>query len=171
MVAVFGAATRSKGQVFHMKKVGEGDHPIYVAKDYGTFCIAGIGKLCNSCSDFRYVDVAYGSGHILFGCELHSSDWEPRHIIVGIFEASDTAGATLAVIVKRLLSDFHLTDKVISYVKDEGSNLRTLASALTSVVSCKPLALLQPYPGVCFGHIMSKACQCSTDNTKVYIGM
>ena len=28
-------------------------------------------------------------------------DWEPRHITIGIFEASDIAGATLAVIVKR----------------------------------------------------------------------
>ena len=89
------------------------------------------------------------------------SDWEPRHITVGIFEASDTARATLAVIVKMLLSYFYFTNKVISYVKDEGSNLRTLALTLTLVVSCKPLALLQPYLGVCFGHIMSKACQYS----------
>ena len=44
---------------------------IYVAKDYGMYCIAGIGKLCNSCSDFCFVDVVYGSGHILFGCELY----------------------------------------------------------------------------------------------------
>ena len=71
MVAVFGAVTRSEGQVSHTKIVGEGDHPVYVAKDYGTFCVAGIGKLCNSCTDFRFVDVAYRSGHILIGCELH----------------------------------------------------------------------------------------------------
>ena len=49
-------------------------------------------------------------------------------------EASNIVGAGLAVIVNRLLSDVHLTDKVILYVKDEGNNLRTLASALTSVV-------------------------------------
>ena len=73
--------------------------------------------------------------------------------------------------MKRLISDFHLTHKVISYVKDEGSNLRTLASVLTSVASCKPLALLQPYSRVCFGHIMSKACQYTADDTKNCIGM
>ena len=39
--------------------------------NYQTFCIAGLGKLCNSFSDFPYVDVAYRSEHILFGCELH----------------------------------------------------------------------------------------------------
>ena len=30
------------------------------------------------------------------------SDWEPRHITVGIFKASNTARATLAIIVKKL---------------------------------------------------------------------
>ena len=73
--------------------------------------------------------------------------------------------------MKRLLSNFHLTNKIISYVKDEGSNFKTLALDLTSVVSCKPLALLQPYPGVCCGHIMSKACHYCTHDTKVCIGM
>ena len=66
---------------------------------------------------------------------------------IGIFEASNTTRATLAVIVKMLLLDFHLTDKVILYVKDEGSNLRTLAPSLTSIVFCKPLTLLRPIWG------------------------
>ena len=52
MVAAFGGATRSEGQVFHTITVGEEDHPVYVAKDYGTFCVVGIDKLYNSCNDF-----------------------------------------------------------------------------------------------------------------------
>lgn len=68
MVAAFGGATRSEGQVFHTITIGEEDHPVYVAKDYGMFCVAGIDKLYNSCSDFCSMDVAYKSGHILFGC-------------------------------------------------------------------------------------------------------
>ena len=87
MVVAFEAVMRSKGQVFHTKTVGERDHLTYVAKNRGTFCVAGIGKLCNRCSDFRSVDVAYGSGHILFGVNFIDSDWEPRHINIGIFEA------------------------------------------------------------------------------------
>ena len=55
MVAAFGTATRSQGQVSHTKIAGERDHPIYVAKDYGTFCVVDIGKLCNSCSGFQSV--------------------------------------------------------------------------------------------------------------------
>jgi hypothetical protein len=43
--------------------------------------------------------------------------------------------------VKVLLDSFGLFDKVIAYVKDEGSNLGTLTSALTNVVTCSPLQL------------------------------
>ena len=46
--------------------------------------------------------------------------------------------------------------QVIAYVKDEGTNLITLANALSSVVSCDVLGLKEPYSGTCFGHVMSK---------------
>lgn len=98
------------------------------------------------------------------------SDWEPRHITLGTYKTSYIGRATLAIIVKMLLSNFHLTDKVILCVKNEGSNLKTLALALTSIVTCKFVALLQPYPRMCFGHIISKTCQYSTDDTRTCIG-
>jgi hypothetical protein len=60
--------------------------------------------------------------------------------------------------IKVLLDSFGLLDKVIAYVKDEGSNLSTLTSALTSVVTCSPLQLTSSFVGSCFGHAMSKAC-------------
>jgi hypothetical protein len=47
-------------------------------------------------------------------------------------------------------------------VKDEGANLNTLATALTSVVTCDVLGLKKPYSGTCFGHLMSKVCQYGT---------
>ena len=40
MVVAFGVVMRSEGQVSHTKTIGEGDHPVYVAKDYGTFVLA-----------------------------------------------------------------------------------------------------------------------------------
>lgn len=47
---------------------------------------------------------------------------------------------TMATQVK-LLNGFGLFDKVITYVKDKGSNLFILTSTLTYVVSCSPLQL------------------------------
>ena len=69
-------------------------------------------------------------------------------------KASNTSGVALAKIVKRLLQTFQLTDKVFAYVKDKGANLATLATALSSMVTCGPLEMT--VPGTCFGHVMSK---------------
>jgi hypothetical protein len=67
--------------------------------------------------------------------------WVPCHIIVGLFEATNTFGVALVEQVKVFLLKFNLTNKVIAYVKDEGANLNSLTIALTFVVSCEPLQL------------------------------
>ncbi len=58
--------------------------------------------------------------------------------------------------VKILLDSFGLLDKIIAYVKNEGSNLNTLINALKSIVSYYPFQLLTPFIGSCFGYVMSK---------------
>ena len=85
--------------------------------------------------------------------------WVPRHVTVGLFEAQDTSGAALAEIVKPLLEQFKLTDKIVACVKDEGANLATLERALQLIVSCEVLGLPKPFSSACFGHIMSKVCK------------
>ena len=85
--------------------------------------------------------------------------WVPRHVTVGLFEAQDTSGSALAEIVKPLLDEFKLTDKIVACVKDEGANLATLERALQLTVSCDILGLAKPFSSACFGHIMSKVCQ------------
>jgi hypothetical protein len=50
-----------------------------------------------------------------------------------------------------LLNSFSLFNKVITFVKDKGSNLATLTYALTFVVSCFPFQLQGPFVGSYFG--------------------
>ncbi len=92
-----------------------------------------------------------------------NDSWEPNHVTMRIFEVQNTTCATMANQVKVLLDFFGLLDKIITYVKDEGSNLNTLTNALTSVVSYFPLQLACPFVGSCFGHAMSFA----TDDIKM----
>jgi len=87
-----------------------------------------------------------------------NQSWVPYHIIVELFETLDTSGAILIEQMKVLLVEFNLTSKVIMYVKDEGTNLNSFTIALTFVMSCEPLQLLQPFAGFCFGHVMSRQC-------------
>jgi hypothetical protein len=42
-----------------------------------------------------------------------------------------------------------------------------MAVVLLSVVDCEPLKLLKVYEGICFGHVMYKACQYATNDNKI----
>jgi hypothetical protein len=65
----------------------------------------------------------------------------PPHMMIGLFKVSNTSCVSLLKIVKPLLKKFQLTIKVILYMKNEGSNMGMLNSALAFVVSCKFLDL------------------------------
>jgi hypothetical protein len=99
-----------------------------------------------------------------------NDSWEPNHVTMGIFDIQNTACATMANQVKVLLNSFGLFNKVIIYVKDEGSNLNTLTNALTNVVYYSPLPLACPFIGSCFGHAMFKVAQCAINDTKLCVG-
>jgi hypothetical protein len=62
-----------------------------------------------------------------------SNKWEAKNVTIKLFEVFDTNGATMALRLQ-LLDKFSLTQKILVYVKDEGSNLETYASALNYVV-------------------------------------
>ncbi len=57
---------------------------------------------------------------------------------------------------------------VITFMKDEGSNLTSMVAALHEFVNdCQPLKLQKVYEGMYFGHIMLKVCQYGTNDEKV----
>jgi len=58
--------------------------------------------------------------------------------------------------MKEILVSYNLLDKLITYVKNKGGNLSTLARALSFVVSCAPLKLAAPWQGFCFDHAFNK---------------
>ncbi len=60
---------------------------------------------------------------------------------------------------------------MIAFVKDEGSNLISMASALCSIIDCQLLKFLKVYKGTCFGHVMYKECQYATNDDKVSKGL
>ncbi len=67
----------------------------------------------------------------------------------------------------KLLDAYSLTNKIITYVKDEGSNLNTLTNVLKYVIKCETLGLKESFQGTYFGYVFSKACQSTTTNDKV----
>jgi hypothetical protein len=91
--------------------------------------------------------------------------WVLFHVTIKLFEALNIYGIILAKIVKPLLRK--MINKIVFYVKDEGSNLGTLESTLSFVVNRGFLDLSKPYVGTCFGHLMSNGCYYVTSEEKV----
>jgi hypothetical protein len=69
------------------------------------------------------------------------------------------------------LDKFSLTHKIIAFVEDEKSNLQVCASALTSIVSCNNMDLLDPFDGTCFEHAFSIVCKYVNVDEKVPIDL
>jgi hypothetical protein len=66
-------------------------------------------------------------GHYIFTIvvDFLSTNWELKHITIGIFEAHDMSGATMVVKLKQILDKFSFAQKILAYVKDEDSNVQT----------------------------------------------
>jgi hypothetical protein len=94
----------------------------------------------------------FHGGHDTFAMVVNFIDnlWEPTHVIVVIFEVHNTIGVAITNQVKVLLDVFGLLDKIIAYVKDEGSNLSILTLVLINVVTCSPLQLTIRFVGSFF---------------------
>ncbi len=67
------------------------------------------------------------------------------------------------------LDIYGLKNKIITYVKNKGSNLNTLTIVLKSIVKCEGLNLKENFQRTCFEHGFSKAYQYVTTNDK-FIG-
>jgi hypothetical protein len=73
--------------------------------------------------------------------------------------------------LNNLLDEYDFKNKIIAYVKNEGSNLNTMVSVFKVVVKCEVLGLKENFQGTCLEHVFSKACQYATNNEKVCKGL
>jgi hypothetical protein len=72
-------------------------------------------------------------------------NWEPNHVTIWLFETTNTYGAIMAIQVNEVLTTYGLNAKNSAYVKYESSNLITMTTTLTFIVSCKILKLITPF--------------------------
>jgi len=100
-----------------------------------------------------------------------NESWNPIHVIMGLFEVDETIGKSMVAWFKSSRSKFGLMHHVIRFMKDEGNNLSTMATALCFIIICQPLTFNHVYEGAYFRHVMSKACQYVTNNDKVSKGL
>jgi hypothetical protein len=84
-----------------------------------------------------------------------------------LFEVIKIIRQTLANNLTKLFYHYGPRNKIIAYVKDEGSNLNTMTIILKFVVKCELFGFGESFQGTCFSHVFSKACQYVTIDKKV----
>jgi len=92
-------------------------------------------------NDCNYVTANFDSwmskgAHDVFILVKNNSgfDWKPKHVTIGLFKATKTTRQVLAKNLIKRLNVYGLRNKIITYVKDEGSNLITLTNVLKFIV-------------------------------------
>lgn len=168
MVEAISYASKWHNCVSILSPNGERCFVWHCCKNYGSSCISNFGTMCRLHSFIWLVDVMCKLWHFCNGGELYwwcmASNSHNNWIIWGAKYFKCLYGKTN----EGLLGSFGLLDKVIAYINaDKGSNLASLTTILTLVVSCSSLKLVSPFVGSCFKHIMSKATQYAIDDSKV----
>jgi hypothetical protein len=64
-----------------------------------------------------------------------------------LFEATKTTTQALVRSLTKLLNKYGLRKKIITYVKNEGSNLNAMTITLKAVVNCESLGLEENFQG------------------------
>jgi hypothetical protein len=86
-------------------------------------------------------------------------NWQPKKVTIGLFEAIETIGQTLAKNLKELFDSYGLSKKIIAYVTNEGEKLNSMTTIFKSIINCEVLGLEENFHGIFFGHAFSKTCQ------------
>jgi hypothetical protein len=73
------------------------------------------------------------------------SNWNSKHVILGLFEAFTIITHALVKKLTSLLNEYYVKNKIVTYVKDEGWNLNIMTSAFKSIVRCEALSLEESY--------------------------
>jgi hypothetical protein len=85
-------------------------------------------------------------------------NWQPKKVIIGLFEVIETTCQTLVINLSELLDSYGLK-KIIAYVKDEGANLNFKATTFKFIVNCEILGLEESSNDIYFGHAFLKTYQ------------
>jgi len=57
-----------------------------------------------------------------------------------------------------ILDEYGLRNKIITYIKDKGSNFNSMISVLKFVMKYQVLGLEENFQRTCFGHVFFNVC-------------
>jgi len=109
------------------------------------------------------------NGHICFHCAFFEWKWEPCHVTIVFLEIIKIFKNAIVLQVNEVFAKHGFNAQVIIYVKEEGGDLSTMTTILTSIVSCRVLGFAIPFVRSCWGHV--KSCQHAKYGFEVYVSL
>ncbi len=76
---------------------------------------------------------------------LLGSNQKPNHITFGLFDVFKITRHALTRKLTNLWDEYGLKNKIITYVKDESSNLNKMTNGFESIVKCEALNLKENF--------------------------
>ncbi len=70
---------------------------------------------------------------IFIGVNFLFNKWVAKHLIIGLFEATNTIDVAMHPTLYKFFDRFSFTYEILAYMKDERSNLKTCANALSLI--------------------------------------
>ena len=102
-----------------------------------------------------------------------TASFEMCYVNLGLIHCKEgTSGDKVAASIAPTLVKHNVVNRVYAYVKDQGSNLKTTAAALTEGVEdvqgvgCEVLGLNNPFAADCMAHALNGACNKSVVDAK-----
>lgn len=102
-----------------------------------------------------------------------TTSFELCYVNLGLIHCKEgTSGEKVAASIAPTLLKHNVVKRVYAYVKDQGSNLKTTASALSEGVEdipgvgCEALGLNNPFAADCMAHALNGACNKSVVDAK-----
>jgi hypothetical protein len=90
---------------------------------------------CDTCMVSFDLWMSRGMDTFVLITHLLNHNWEFGHVTIGLFETIEIFRATMAIHVNEMLVAYGFNIKILAYVKDEGNNLCTITTILTSIIS------------------------------------
>jgi hypothetical protein len=98
------------------------------------YVLPTIAKCATTIASFNLWMSRFGCHNFALVINFIDDPWVPYHVTIALFEAQGTSNVVLTIQVESFLIEVNLTNKIITYIKDEGGSLNTLAIVLTSIV-------------------------------------
>jgi hypothetical protein len=123
--------------------------------------------LSTTCTFYIWMSTLFAQAVFVVVVRFKLSNYEPKHVTIGLFETTNTSGASMVARLQHLFNMFNL----FLFISHRwGVRFANYVIALNHLVSCNNLVVFEPFDGSCFQHALFNFLIWITFNNKITHG-